>query len=211
MRGLPPPPPGVCTLFVEFSVDGTFASFTHAIAVPGSEACTAGELESVRAALVAVLLPFTTAITHSGAEVTRVDLRSWGTPRLDMHGVPADNHGAWTGGQVATAASVITWATADNGRGRFGRTFVPGFPDAFTDDHSNVNATGVLALQNASITYVEAVAALTGISGGNLAHGVLTRVRGGAPLATAEFSPTLSMVPSFIIGTLDRRRNARFR
>jgi hypothetical protein len=206
MRGLPPPPAGVLALTPTFDIDGAVASFTHHIAVPGSDLATVGQLETWLNSYLTFLTDLTTAVSHSGCSMVRVDLQRWGTLHLHLVFPVPPNAGAWTGGQVATAASVVAWGTADGGRGMEGHTFLPGFPDAFTDDHVDVNATGVGNIQAAAVTYLNAVAALAGVTAGNCSLGVVHRSAGGAPLGVATFSPVLYTRASRVLGTLDRRR-----
>lgn len=206
MRGLPPPPAGVLGLTPHFDIDGAAATFTHHIAVPGCDLASIGQLETWLNTYMTVLLALTTAISHASASASRVDLQRWGVSNLRLTFPCPPNLGAWTGGAVATAASVIAWGIEAGGRGQEGHTFVPGFPDVFTDNHVDVNATGVGNIQAAAVTYLNALGALPGVSGGNCALGVVHRSASGAPMAVATFSPVLYARASRVLGTLDRRR-----
>lgn len=191
-----------------FSIDGLEASSTHYVAVPGSELASVADLRTVADLLLLALVEFATAITHAGASTARVACRRWGASPLNFDLVPAPNVGAWTGGQLATGCTIVEWLTGEGGRGRNGHTFVPGFPDDFTDDHANINETGWGNAIVAARTLLTAINATPGVSGGDCVHGIVHRSAGGVPLDAATFTPTLAAVIGMSVGTIDRRRPA---
>lgn len=207
MRGLPRPPAGVFLWKAHFSIDTLQASFGQWIAIPGGELATPAELLTVVSSLLFYFQDFTAQLTHQGCRLVRVDLIRWGSLPLTLAFPVAENHGAWLGGQVATACTVVHWLSGRGGKGFDSLTFVPGFPDEFTDDHARLNGTGLSNVQSRGASWLDGVAAVPGISGGHCVHGSVHRVSAGAPLGVATFTPTIGVRPGPLIGTLDRRRN----
>jgi len=206
LRGLPAPPSGVIRLALVFDIDGRSASVGQWFAVPGLETHTIAELRDLVASMLFYIQPWTTSLTHRGCSLVRVDLKSWGTPAFALSLNVADNHGAWTGGQLAVGCTVLRFITTDNGRGMQSLCHLPGFPDQFTDDHMTLNGTGFTNAHNETVSYLNGVQTLSLPGESTITHGVVHVSEDGAPLATATFSPTLGIVPARVVGTLDRRR-----
>lgn len=206
MKGLPPPPPGVMEMRLVFDVDGVEATVGQWIAVPGLELASTAEIQTVIDGLLPYLTPFTTGVTHAGCSLARVDCRRWGPLPLRMDFVPAENQGYWTGGQLAVGAGVLHWLSGRGGKGFDSLSFMPGFPDLFTDDHARLNAAGWSNYLSKARDWLAGIAATPGVSGGHCVHGTVHRKHAGAPLDVATFTPTIDVTPSPLVGTLDRRR-----
>jgi hypothetical protein len=209
VRGLPLPPAGVVGFRQYFTIDGLLASVNHYIAVPDSELADLADLRAVANDILLFLVQFSTAITHRGCMTERVTVRRWGAAPASFDLYPADNIGAWTGGQLSTGALAVRWLTGQGGKGHNGHSFYPGFPDGFTDDHATVNDTGITNAHSAAVDFLAQVNAEPGVSGGTCVHGVVHTSAGGAPLPAATFTPTLGHVISETIATIDRRRTIR--
>lgn len=194
-------------LTVAFDVDGSPATWSHWLAAPGVATASAGQLEALRSLLAPVVLDLTSACTHAGTTVVRVDLTRFPPLPLHLSAPPANNAGSWTGGQLAVGATVLHWLTARAGSGQDPLTFMPGFPDEWTDNHSTVNDTGYANAHSAADAYLNGLALTPGPAGGSTTLGVVHRSSGGAPLSVASFSPAVDVTISRRIGTLDRRRH----
>jgi len=198
----------VIHLALVFDIDGRGASVGQWFAVPGLESATIAQLHELVGTLLFYILPWTTSLTHRGCRLVRVDLKSWGTPAFATSVNVAENHGAWTGGQLAVGCTVLRWITTSNGRGMQSLTHLPGFPDEFTDDHMTLNGTGFTNAHNESVSYLENVNAQSLPGNDPIAHGVVHVSEAGSPLAASSFSPTLGVAVARVVGTLDRRRTA---
>jgi len=207
----PHPPPGCVLVTSVFDIDGIVASFTHAILVPGAELADQAQAGAFVDSYLPWLLPFTTSITHAGSQVARVDLRNWGTASSVLSYTTPDNHGAWSGGQVATACTVIDWRCAVAGSGRTGRTFMPALPDEATQNHATVTEPWRALARDRAVTYLNGLATITGPSGGSCALAVLHSRENGAWLPVSVPQPVVGVGASNLIGTLDRRRPGRGR
>lgn len=205
MIGLPPPPDDVAQLTAGFAIDGSYASCSWWVLIPGLEGLTFTEFRALQSLLSGVVSDFYTAITHSGTIFATCRLRSFGASPYFFEGPPSSSHGAWTGGQAMQAAVGLSWKTGESGKHHGGYTWVPGLPDLFTDDHVHLNDTGFVNALDAANGFIAGVNALTTPLPTALVLGTLHRQVAGAPLGTSVFAPFFGVVPCRHLATCRRR------
>jgi len=206
MRGRPNPPDDVALVKVVFDVDGSPASMGTWLLVPGLQALGVADLEAIVALVFAYLLPLTGNNTHAGCSVVRVELMRWGSSPLRVIRFAPPNSGHWAGGQVLVASSTLHWLSGEGGRGRDGITHLPGFPDAYTDDHRTLNTLAWGTLSTDAVAYLNGLNTIPSPAGGSCVVGTVHFSAAGSPLAVADFSPVIGVTPGRFVGTLDRRR-----
>lgn len=205
MRSLPPVPEDVVWFGLGFDCDGATSSIGFWLEVPGINVAVPTDITALLGQLIFAALDFKGPITHAGCQLTTCRLRNTGTAPFDLIEVPSTNHGAWTGGQANQVASGLHWQTTVHARRGQSITHVPGFPDAFTDDHVVLNATGWSNLSSAAGGFLSAVNAAHAGGLASVRLGTLYRSRGGVPLGSSEFAPFFFVVPSRVITTIRRR------
>jgi hypothetical protein len=206
MRGLPPPPSDVALVTAVFDVDGSPASVGHWLFVPGLQTLAVSQLEAIVAGWFTSSLALYTDAMHSGSRLERVDLTRFGNAATRVTRRAPPNHGRWTGGQVLVASTTLRLILGEAGKGLQTVTHLPGFPDAFSDDHRTLNALGWGTVSADAVTWLAAVNAIVSPAGGNCVLGTLHRRTALAPLPVSTFSPAIGVVPGTKIATLDRRR-----
>jgi hypothetical protein len=209
VRGLPPPPSDVARLSAIVDIDGARAGCSWWLQMLPGPPYAASDIHDVHADFVLYGVQFLVACMGSGASVVACRLQVTGIETWDLWGEPAPNHGAWGGIQANNVATAVHWITNDVGKGRQSITWVPGFPDNFTDDHLVTNGTARLNVQLAALDYLANMASVAhgDITGCQL--GTLHRARHGAPLASSQFAPFVYAMPARPIGRCGRRLYVR--
>lgn len=206
MRGLPPPPDDVLRLRCVYDVDLTPASVAWWLFVPGAQSMSAGELEALAGDFLVWYLPFSTAVTHRGCSLARVDLSRFGNGALTLSVRPSSNHGTFTGGQLAVGCTCFHLVTDDAAHSRAAVVHMPAVPDSFSDDHQTLNGPSFDWCRLKAVSFLNGIDSVVPVGGSSVVLGTVHRSGDGRPLAAATFSPALAIRPANVIGTLDRRR-----
>lgn len=209
MRGLPPTPPDVLRFDAYCDTDGAPSSIGfYVLAAPGPP-YDVGDLTTLLGLFILAVLDFVNQCSAGGTSVLTCRLRSTGIETWDIVEGCSPNHGAWTGNQANMVASVCHWLTGETGRGRQAVTWIPGFPDNFTDDHLHANDTCMHTVRFQANTFLAAIAAMSAGTILQCSLGTVHRSRHGAPLHVATFSPFVDVTASRVIGRCGRRMRVR--
>jgi len=209
VRGLPPPPPEVVLLRWGFAIDGSYASTSSWILVPGVDTLGVSGLEALAGTFLLAAADLFHAITHAGCDLVTCRLSTYTSDPITVFRSPGPSPGAWTGGQAGQVASGVHLLTSERGKGLQPVMRVPGFPDAFTDDHVRLNQLGFANITDAADTYLNAIDATAAPLGGTCLLGTIHRSAAGAPLGNAIFAPAVGVLASPTVCTVRRRIRSR--
>jgi hypothetical protein len=190
MRGLAQPPDTVARLTVDVLADGARSSTGWWLYSPFWATALPSDLYSTLAQLNFAVVSFVNACTAAAASCNVLRLTTYRSDQISIVTGTAPNLGAWGGMTPNNVATAVHWLTGDRGSGGQCITYMPAFPDDFTDDHLTVNDTGVTNVRNAAGTFLNAVPTCTSPTISSLALATLHRARAGVPLVT----PTVSLI-----------------
>lgn len=209
MRGLPPVPAEVAELRLGWLVGNVPVQTQQWVFVPGLQELDYAGLRAVWSDVVTAVVGPYNELTATAASISTCRLRRWGSAGLSVYDELGPNAGLAGACQVLAAALGLCWHNAGSGRSSFSLTRLPGFPDAFTDDHLTLNTIGWTQAAAWGTSVLEAVSAIVSPAGGTCGLVSLERVRAGAPLPVSQTNVITHVTPVPTVATLVERGRSR--